>query len=298
MPLVESLALGLVLSIAVGLVAYLRGSLSRSGVAGAVITGTAIFGLGGFVPGLLLAAFFVSSTLLSHYKARAKEQYSEKFQKGSRRDLGQALANGGWAALIAAGMSAARSPGGDARIQMLLFAAFLGALGTVTADTWATEIGVLSKSLPRMVTTGHVVPAGTSGGITLLGTLTSFCGGAFIGVTAVLGLAAQELVTGRIGGGGGWNFITSSLAVSAVLIVLLAGISGLLGSLFDSLMGATVQGIYFCEYDETQTEKRVHSCGRATRLVRGWRWLDNDLVNFAASVSGSLVAALAVYFIL
>lgn len=298
MSLVESLALGLVLSLGIGLVAYRRNSLSRGGVAGAVITGTAIFGLGGFVPGLLLVAFFASSTLLSHYRARAKEKFSEKFQKGSRRDLGQALANGGWAALIAAGMGAAQSLGWDARIQTLLFAAFLGALGTVTADTWATEIGVLSKSLPRMVTTGHVVPAGTSGGITLLGTVTSFCGGAFIGLVAVSGLAAQAFVTGNLGWSGEWNFVSVAVAVSAVVVALVAAFSGLLGSLFDSLLGATVQGIYFCEYDETQTEKKIHHCGRATRLVRGWAWLDNDLVNFAASVFGSLVAALAAYFIL
>lgn len=298
MSLIGSLALGLGLSVGIGLFAYWRGSLSRSGVVGAVLTGTAIFGIGGFVPGLLLVAFFVSSTVLSHYKARVKEKFSEKFQKGSRRDLGQALANGGWAALIAIGMGAAEWLGWEARTQQLLFAAFLGAMATVTADTWATEIGVLSMSLPRMVTTGRVAPAGTSGGITLLGTVTSFCGGAFIGVVAVMGILAQAFALGNIGWSGNWNFISNALVVGMSGIVLLVAVSGLLGSLFDSLMGATVQGIYFCEYDETQTEKKIHSCGRATRLVRGRAWLDNDAVNFSASVFGSVVAALAANFIL
>jgi uncharacterized protein (TIGR00297 family) len=298
MSLIGSLVLGLSLSLGIGLFAYWRGALSRSGVLGAVLMGTAIFGMGGFVPGLLLVAFFVSSTLLSHYKARVKEQFSEKFQKGSRRDLGQALANGGWAALMAIAMSAAEWFGWDGRTQQVLFAAFLGAMATVTADTWATEIGVLSKTLPRMVTTGHVVPAGTSGAITLLGTVTSFCGGAFIGIVAVTGMLAQAFAMGNLGWSGNWNFISNAIAVGMVMLVLGVATSGLLGSLFDSLLGATVQGIYFCEYDETQTEKKIHGCGRATRLVRGWAWLDNDAVNFSASVFGSLVAAMTAYFIL
>ena len=298
MSLFGSLALGLVLSLGIGGFAYWRGSLTRGGVLGAILTGTAIFGLGGFIPGLLLVAFFVSSTLLSHYKAQVKERFSEKFQKGSRRDLGQALANGGWAAVIAIGMGTAPWLGWDAHTQQLLFAAFLGAMAAVTADTWATEIGVLSNALPRMVTTGRVVPAGTSGGITLLGTVTSFCGGTFIGIVAVTGILTQAFAMGNLGWNGNWNFISNAIAAGMLWIVLCVALSGLLGSLFDSLLGATVQGIYFCEYDETQTEKKIHGCGRATRLVRGWAWLDNDAVNFSASVFGSLVAALSAYFVL
>lgn len=291
MPWLGSLAIGLALSALIGGIAYWRGALSRGGVLGAMLTGTAIFGLGGFVPGLLLGAFFVSSTLLSHYKTHVKEKFSEKFQKGSRRDLGQALANGGWAALLAVSMGAAQWFGWDARVHALLFAAFLGALATVTADTWATEIGVLSKTPPRLVTTGRVVPAGTSGGITPLGTATAFGGGIFMGSVAAAGLFAQALALGNLGWEGGWNFITQATALSAGGILLLAGVCGLGGSLFDSLLGATAQGVYFCEYDETQTEKKIHGCGRATRLVRGWAWLDNDLVNFSASVFGSALAA-------
>ncbi len=298
MALPESLAIGLILSALIGALAYWRGSLTRGGVLGAVLTGTAIFGLGGFVPGLLLVAFFVSSTFWSRYKTRVKEKFSEKFQKGSRRDFGQALANGGWAALIAVGMGAAQWYGWDARVQTLLFAAFLGALATVTADTWATEIGVLSKTLPRLVTTGRVVPAGTSGGITALGTATAFGGGAFIGVVAAAGILAQALASGNLGWNGAWNFVADAAAAQGLGMVALAAFSGLGGSLFDSLLGATVQGVYFCEYDETQTEKKIHGCGRVTRLVRGWAWLDNDLVNFGAAVLGSALAAGAANLIL
>ena len=78
--------------------AYRRRSLSRSGVLGAVLVGTAIFGFGGWVHGLVLIAFFVGSSLLSHYHVSQKARLAEKFAKGSQRDLGQTLANGGLAA--------------------------------------------------------------------------------------------------------------------------------------------------------------------------------------------------------
>lgn len=284
MDLIFSLATGLALSLLIGVTAYWRGSLTRSGVLGAVLTGTAIFGFGGFVPGVLLVAFFVSSSVLSLYQARFKEKFAEKFQKGSRRDLAQALANGGWASLLAISYGLV-SVAPTSKVQNLLFVALLGALATVTADTWATEIGVLSTEMPRMITTGRQVPAGTSGGVTTMGTLTALAGGLFIGAAALVSLFMISSFAPQFEP----MFETHTVPGLAGL-VLVAGVSGLTGSLFDSILGATVQAIYFCEYDEKQTEKRTHSCGRVTRLVRGWRWLDNDAVNFAASVVGSLVA--------
>ena len=73
---------GLLLSTAVGWLAYRRRSLSASGVVGAVVTGTTLFGVGGWDWGLLLLAFFISSSLLSHYRAGEKASLAEKFAKG------------------------------------------------------------------------------------------------------------------------------------------------------------------------------------------------------------------------
>lgn len=288
MSLLVPLLIGFVASALIGLFAYWRGSLTRGGVFGAILTGTAIFGLGGFVPGVLLVAFFVSSTLLSKFRARVKAKLNEKFQKGARRDLGQALANGGWAALLACGMWFAQTNGAGERVEMLLFAAFVGALATVTADTWATEIGVLSNALPRMITTGRVVPTGASGAMTRLGTVTALLGAMFIGamvnVGAVLTVLWNQFPTLRA------DALFAALAAGNVFI-LIASVAGLAGALFDSFLGATAQAIYFSEYDEAQTEKKIDSQGNPTRRVRGWEWLDNDGVNFFASVFGSLVAA-------
>jgi uncharacterized membrane protein len=56
-------ALGLILSELIGWLGYRRGVLSQSGVLGAAVVGTLILGWGGWALGLLLFAFFVSSSL-------------------------------------------------------------------------------------------------------------------------------------------------------------------------------------------------------------------------------------------
>src|SRR3970040_2819688 len=115
--------LGPALAALIGLAAYRRGSLSKSGVAGAILIGATIFGLGGWAWGGLLVVFFVSSSVLSHFKQARKESLAEKFSKGHRRDLAQTLANGGAGALIVVANAIWPHPA--------WWAAFVGALATV-----------------------------------------------------------------------------------------------------------------------------------------------------------------------
>ncbi len=257
----SDLALALLLSLLIAAVAGWRGSLSGSGVIGAVIVGTLTFGLGGWAWGVLLGLFFVSSSLLSHFKEEAKREAAEKFAKGHRRDFWQTMANGGLGALAALLSALAPSP--------LWLPLFVGVMATVTADTWATELGTLSPRPPRLITTGRVVAVGTSGGVSALGTLVSFAGGALIGAAAGLLLAPATLVPAA----------------------LVGGAAGLAGSLFDSLLGATVQRIYYCDVCQKDTERKLHRCGHPTRPLRGFAWLNNDAVNLLASLVGGLVAA-------
>ncbi len=257
---------GILFSLAIGGLGYWRGALSASGVLGAVLVGTPTFAFGGWDWGLLLIAFFTSSSGLSRYRAQAKEHVAEKFAKGARRDLGQALANGGMGALLAVASFLWPSP--------LWFAAFLGAMATVNADTWATELGVLSTRPPRLITTGRRVPAGTSGGVSLLGTGAALAGAAFIGAMAALCAWAA-------GSPAPWAHLLSGAA------------SGLAGSLADSLLGATVQGISYCPACGKETERRVHVCGTPTRPLRGRAWLNNDWVNLLASAVGAGVGVIA-----
>jgi uncharacterized protein (TIGR00297 family) len=269
------LIVGFALSLAIGGLAYWRRSLSASGVLGAVLIGTAIFGFGGWVRGLLLIAFFISSSLLSHYHDRRKTALAEKFAKGNRRDLGQTLANGGMAALLALAIGLT---GVSSGFYVVLAMAFYGALATVNADTWATELGVLARRQPRLLTTGHPVPVGTSGGVTVAGFAAALAGAAFIGTVGFVLIQAAARVT------------TGAWLLSDWVVIPVAAVSGFLGSAFDSLLGATVQAIYICDQCGVETERTVHRCGQPTRLMRGWRWLNNDWVNFLASAAGALLA--------
>jgi uncharacterized protein (TIGR00297 family) len=265
------LLLGLLLSTGMALLGYWRKALSASGMAGAILVGTLIFGLGGWEWGLLLITFFVSSSWLSHYRKADKGQVAEKFAKSSRRDFGQALANGGLGAILA--VVFARYP------EPLLFAAFVGVMATVNADTWATELGILSRIPPRLITSGAEVAPGTSGGVTSLGIWASVAGAMLIGT-----VATALVQVGSLLGGNGWS-------LRAISYSLLAVIGGLVGSLFDSLLGATLQGIYYCNHCAKETESSIHHCGRPAQPLRGWGWLNNDLVNFLASLVGGLAAA-------
>ena len=138
---------------------------------------------------------------------------------------------------------------------------------TANADTWATELGILSTTEPRLITTKQRVSPGTSGGITGLGT-TAAAGGALS-----LGLVFQLL-----------QRHVSPVATFTALV------SGLVGSLYDSLLGATIQATYYCSTCDKETEQHVHSCGTRTRLLRGLSWMNNDVVNFLATLVGGLVA--------
>ncbi|WP_420640898.1 DUF92 domain-containing protein [Candidatus Leptofilum sp.] len=258
--MIDQLVLAFFLSGLVAALAYWRGSLAPSGVAGALLVGTIIYGLGGWVWGVLLALFFITASLLSHYKEQEKQAVAEKFDKGHRRDFGQVMANGGGGALVALLHGVFPSH--------WWLPVFLGIMGTVTADTWATELGTLSKRPPRLITTGNVVPVGTSGGISPFGTAVSFVGGLLIGFVA--GLLGQ---------------------MNLVSLTVISGIGGLVGSLCDSFLGATVQQIYYCDICDKETEKKVH-CGQPTRPLRGWGWMNNDVVNFLSSLFGGATAVL------
>ena len=144
-------------------------------------------------------------------------------------------------------------------------------MAAVNADTWATELGVLSKQAPRLVTTGKPVERGSSGGVTLLGSLAALGGAALVAITAALSHSGEDA----------WG-----LLVAAV-------VGGLAGSTCDSLLGATVQAIYRCPQCDKETERHPrHTCGAETVQVRGWRWMDNDLVNLACSLTGALTTTL------
>jgi uncharacterized protein (TIGR00297 family) len=283
------LLVGLFFSAAIGALAYRRKSLSRSGILGAILTGTLIFGFGGIAAGLLLMVFFVTSSALSHYKATRKQTVSELFDKDGQRDLGQALANGGVAALCAVWGGLALLGGNAAQTVTLCFAALVGALAAANADTWATELGVLSRTPPRLITRlSQVVAPGTSGGITRAGTLAAAAGAGLIGLANLVlqQVSSVLFATGHTS----WLFLYNARMPSfgqAVLILVAALLGGLCGALIDSLLGATLQAMYYSDQRAKSTEKKFERDGAPNRRLRGWVWMNNDWVNCISTVCGA-----------
>ncbi len=263
---------GFVLAALIAVAATRARSLSRSGGWGALLTGTLIFGLGGWQWAVLLLGFFISSSALTRLFGRRKHALNEKFDKGGVRDLGQVLANGGIASLFAVLHFLFPTAGWT-------WLGFAASMAAVNADTWATELGVLSPVKPRLLTTWKAVERGTSGGISFAGTLAAAGGAGFIALLAAL--CSPSL---------GLTGMPSSLVLTGIVIL-----SGLLGALFDSLLGATVQAIYHCPQCDKETEKHPqHTCGTQTVQVRGWRWLNNDLVNVGCALMGAVVGVVLV----
>lgn len=260
----RQIIIGFCLGIVFSLVAWWSGSLSKSGVIGASFTGGLIFGLGGVPWAALLLLFFISSSLLSKTFSSKKSAFAEKFAKGSQRDLGQVFANDGIGTLLVLLLWFLPE-------KIWIWCAYAGAIASVNADTWATEWGMLCARPPRLITSGKVVEPGTSGGISALGMLANLGGSGLIAIAAI-GFSPE-----------GWDW--------ALLLAVTLG--GVCGSLFDSLLGATLQAIYYCPQCDKETERYPqHSCGVGTLQVRGWSWMGNDWVNFLASAFGALVSVL------
>lgn len=264
------LVLGIVLAGLVAITAYQLKLLSRNGSLSAFLLGSVVFGLGGLRWAIVLLVFFLSSSGLSRSFRARKEKAEINYAKGSTRDAWQVLANGGLAGLFV--------------ILHFFFPqaswawiGFCAAFAAANADTWATEIGGLSPKPPRLITTMKTVEPGTSGAVSLLGTLASFLGALLVGLTGAL-----------------VDPFASAQPVQIVLIVITIG--GVAGGLVDSWLGATLQAIYRCPQCQKDTEKApLHGCGAETILVRGIKWLNNDMVNILCTLSGTATALLFLF---
>jgi competence protein ComEC len=192
----------------------------------------------------LLATFLVS-TLLGRLPGAERE---------GARTLRQVAANGlvplAGAVLALLGYGAAG------------WAAFLGGLACLGADTSATEIGTRYGGTPRSPVTGRPMRAGESGGVTHWGLVASVAGGALAPLAA-------------------W-----ALGATGLRTVGLVALAGVAAALLDSVLGATLQ---FRGRDRTTgevTEERA----AASERVSGLAWLDNDAVNLVAALAGALLA--------
>lgn len=240
-------------------------ALDISGGIAAFWVGTFIFAAGSWAMSLPLIVFFVTSSFLSKWVKQRKRGDDGRFRMASSRDAMQVLANGGLPMVLAILSIWWPHP--------MIFFLYLAGVASAAADTWATEIGLLSGQTPRSIVSGRPVPPGSSGGITLPGLMGAAAGSSVVAFSAVIAPSAQIWPS--------WGGFS---------VLALVALSGFLAHLLDSVLGATLQHRAACGVCGMETEHRLH-CNRPTRHVAGLRWLDNDGVNLACSLSGMLIAA-------
>jgi uncharacterized protein (TIGR00297 family) len=230
-------------------------ALSTSGaLASTVLGGVAC--AAGWSWGITLVAYFVATSTLSRLGDRRKRTQVESIvEKGDERDIWQVFANGGLFAIAAAAHLVSNSP--------MWYALAAGALAASAADTWATEIGLMSARPPVSMLSGQRVPAGTSGGITLPGTAGALAGALFVALLAALAT---------------WPVASAAITLG-----------GIGGALADSILGASLQCRRWCQACRSPTERAVHDCGQLTDVIGGIRWMDNDAVNAICSAVGALI---------
>ncbi len=235
-----------VLLVMVG-VAFWRKWLTVSGLCAAFIVGLFILYLGGFSAFIILLFFFVAGSLIG----KVARSYNSVEKKSDKRDCFQVLANS-IPALV--GLMLFRY----SSYQMAGLVAFSSSLAEALADTWSGDIGRLSGKDPVSIITFTKVPKGISGGVTLLG----FAGGFIASFLVAL------LFIGTYG-----------LWLSGFMIVI--G-TGFLGSVLDSILGATVQ-VHYRDKQGRLTEKSVLD-GEKLERARGVPFIDNDFVNLISGL--------------
>ncbi len=249
-------SVAIAVSAIVAALAYRLRALTAEGAVAAFSVGFLVLAGTGWPGGLALFAFFVSSTLLSRGAERHEPEWLDA--PGNRRNARQVAANGGVAALGGLLALLGWPQVGTAIVVCSLSAA--------AADTWATSWGMSAAGDPVDIWRWKRVPRGTSGGVSLRGTLGGLAGAAVVATVPLL-------------------------AGGALPLVMVAFVSGVAGMLADSLLGATLQGRFYCAACGLPSERTVHRCGNVTRLERGVAALSNDGVNFLATAAGGGLGA-------
>lgn len=245
------------------LIAIKARALDKGGFLTSVLVGYAIFLGGGWQWFVIIAAFFVLAVGATWYKYEYKKSIGSAQEKGGTRNWPNILANGGAAAVF----GVAELIAGGSLFAVL----YLGAMSAAAADTMATELGLLSKSRPRLITRfRETVSPGTSGGVTAMG-----FGGTVL-ASVVLGVIAASL---------------GILKLPPIEVVLVTAAGGIVGSLADSVVGATVQRKSVCAVCGKSTES-YHHCGTPSIRQSGLSSVDNNIVNLMATIAGAVGALL------
>ncbi|KAF8152309.1 integral membrane protein DUF92-domain-containing protein [Crassisporium funariophilum] len=160
--------------------------------------------------------------------------------------------------------------------RALVFAC-LGHFACCLGDTLASELGILSTSRPRLITTFSKVPPGTNGAMSVGGTVASVIGGGIMGTLVAISLIVENLKCSE-----GWR----GILIESIGWGMFAG--GF-GSLVDSFLGATVQQTRYATKTKLILQDSSKGDGGDVKVISGWNLLTNNQVNLVSSALCAVV---------
>ncbi|KAF9530068.1 integral membrane protein DUF92-domain-containing protein [Crepidotus variabilis] len=156
---------------------------------------------------------------------------------------------------------------GEGWSRLLIFVA-LGHFACCMGDTLASELGILSRSWPVLITTFKPVPPGTNGGVSAWGTFVSIAGGGFVGFLIGMTLIFENRPCRLM-----WNRTLADTVVWGFF-------AGGFGSLVDSLLGATLQQTRYSKDKKLILQDSSRDDGQ---IISGFGILTNNQVNVVSS---------------
>jgi len=253
--LINSIFSGLLLGAVAGYASYKLKFLTKDGAVSAFLLAAFVYGYGGWKWTVPILTFFILSSLISKARKKKNKKVDDYFDKSGTRDYMQVLANGGLAGSLVLVYYIYK-------VEVVYYA-YLVFIAAACADTWSTEIGNYFRGKTVSIVSLKPVHPGVSGGVSLQGSI-----GGFAGAAAVL-LSVYPWID--------FNYFLPLL------------LFGFMGTVTDSIIGATLQRHFKCTNCGIITERKNH-CNTPASVHSGLGFIDNDTVNLlSCSVSAFVV---------
>ena len=251
------LLISFLLSFLLALLAYYKKALTNNALILAFIFAIIISFFGGISSFLILAIVFILNLIAGKIQKEKRNKINKNIlKKQDKKDTMEIIANvgAGTFILIIYGLTN----------NSLLLVVYASIMAESIADSLASDIGVLSKKDPFNILTFKRSKPGLSGNTSLLGIFASFIGSLIIGLI---------------------YFIFNHNLIHLIIITL----SGTIGNIIDSLLGATLQVKYKCPKCEIITEQETH-CNTKTTRIKGYKIFDNDIINLISNIIAGLIS--------
>ncbi len=253
---ISNFLLTTILSSVISILSYNFKFLNFRGTVAIFLLAMVIFGLGGWKWTIPILVFFVLSSLISKLKRKNLAIAEKYIEKSTPRNHIQVFANGGIGGILVILNYFFPSE--------LFYIVFVSSIAAVCADTWSTEIGTFKQAVTVNILSFKEVQQGISGGVSFPGTIGGVLGASIIAASSLLWLGLKH--------------------INYVIFIIFAG---MIGNLFDSILGASLQAKYKCNVCSKITERSFH-CGQNSLLIKGFKIINNDVVNFATAAIGGL----------